>query len=188
MAGTSEIKRGLCIMKGNDIWQVVEFQHVKPGKGSAFVRTKMKNLKNGKVVEENIPAGHQIETARVERRTFQFLYNDDYGYHFMSQETFDQIAIDGAMIEYPKLLKEGQEVEILSHTETQTPLTVELPQTVNLRITYCESAVAGNTATNAMKPATLETGAIIQVPLFVNEGTLIRIKTEDSSYMERVKE
>ena len=188
MASTSEIKKGLCIVQNGDIWSVVEFQHVKPGKGSAFVRTKMKNLKNGKVVEQNIPAGHQIETARVERRTFQFLYNDDYGYHFMSQETFEQIAISEDMIEYPKLLKEGQEVEILSHSETETPLNIELPQSVNLRITYCEPAVAGNTATNASKPATVETGAIIQVPLFVTEGTLIRIKTEDSSYMDRVKE
>jgi elongation factor P len=188
MAGTSEIKRGLCMVKGNDIWTVVEFQHVKPGKGAAFVRTKMKNLKNGKVVEENIPAGHKIEIARVERRTFQYLYGDDNGMNFMSQETFEQVSVNPDLIEYPQLLKEGQEVEICTHQETETILSVDLPQSVNLRITYCEGAVAGNTSTNALKQATVETGATIMVPLFVTEGTMIRIKTEDCSYQDRVKE
>lgn len=187
MASTSEIRKGLCLVINGELWVVVEFLHVKPGKGSAFVRTKMKNVKNGKVVEQNIPAGHNIETARVERRKFQFLYNDDNGYNFMNNETFDQVSISEDMISYPKLLKEGQEVEMLLHAETEETLTVELPNTVTLKVTYSEPAIAGNTATNATKSATLETGVNIQVPLFVNENDLIKISTENCSYMERVK-
>jgi elongation factor P len=188
MAGTSEIRKGLCIVKNNELWVVVEFLHVKPGKGSAFVRTKLKNIKNGKVVEENIPAGHNIETARVERRKFQFLYKDEMGYHFMNNENYEQVTIDGAMINNPQLLKDGQDVEMLLHSETEQTLTVDLPNNVVLQVTYTEPAVAGNTATNATKSATVETGATVQVPLFVNENDFIKINTETCSYMERVKQ
>ncbi len=188
MASTSEIRKGLCIVQNGDLWVVVEFLHVKPGKGSAFVRTKMKNIKNGKVVEQNIPAGHNIETARVERRKFQYLYNDETGYHFMNNESFEQVSIDKDMISYPQLLKEGQDVEMLLHAETEATLTVDLPSSVILKVTYAEPAVAGNTATNATKSATLETGATIQVPLFVNENDMVKINTETCSYMERVKQ
>jgi elongation factor P len=188
MASTSDIRKGLCMVINGEIWIVVEFLHVKPGKGPAFVRTKMKNLKNGKVVEQNIPAGHSIETARVERRKFQFLYSDNLGFHFMNNETFEQLTLDEDRISSPKLLKDGQEIEMLLHAETEEILTVELPANVVLRVTYAEPAVAGNTATNATKSATVETGANIQVPLFVNENDLIKINTDTNSYMERVKE
>lgn len=187
MASTSEIKRGLCLVINGELWIVVEFLHVKPGKGSAFVRTKMKNVKNGKVVEQNIPAGHNIETARVERRKFQFLYADDNGYNFMNSETYDQVSIAEDMITYPKLLKEGQEVEMLLHAETEETLTIDLPTSVTLKVTYSEPAIAGNTATNATKSAVLETGISINVPLFINENDLIKVSTENCSYMERVK-
>lgn len=187
MASTSEIKKGLCMVIDGQLWVVVEFLHVKPGKGSAFVRTKMKNVKNGKVVETNIPAGHNIETARVERRSFQYLYNDEIGYHFMNNETYDQVSIDGDMINNPQLLKEGQSVEMLLHAETEETLTVDLPASIVLQVTQTYDAVAGNTATNATKEATVETGAKIQVPLFINEGDNIKINTDSATYMERVK-
>ncbi|MCU0328209.1 MAG: elongation factor P [Chitinophagales bacterium] len=188
MASTSDIRKGLCFRNNGEIWTVVEFLHVKPGKGPAFVRTKMKNLKNGKVIEQNIPAGHTIDDVRVERRKYQFLYNDETGYHFMNNENYEQITIQGFMISYPELLKEGQDIEMLISAETEEPLTVDLPSSITLRVTYTEPAVAGNTATNATKSATLETGAKIQVPLFINEEDLIKINTEQFSYVERVKE
>lgn len=187
MASASEIRKGLCMVIDGQLWVVVEFLHVKPGKGPAFVRTKLKNVKSKKVVEQTIPAGHTIETARVERRTFQYLYNDVSGYHFMNNESFEQVSIDEDMINNPQLLKEGQSVEMLLHAETEETLTVELPTTVVLKITETYDAVAGNTATNATKEATVETGAKIKVPLFINEGDNIKINTDDCSYMERVK-
>jgi elongation factor P len=187
MASTSEIKKGLVMVIDGQLWVVVDFLHVKPGKGPAFVRTKIKNVKSKKVIDQTIPAGHAIETARVERRTFQYLYNDDNGYHFMNNETYDQVQIDSDMINNAQLLKEGQSVEMLLHAETEETLTVELPATVILKITETYDAVAGNTATNATKEATLETGAKVQVPLFMNEGDSVKINTENAAYMERVK-
>jgi elongation factor P len=144
-------------------------------------------VKSKKVIDQTIPAGHSIETARVERRTFQYLYNDETGYHFMNTETYDQVSIDADMINNPQLLKEGQSVEMLLHAETEETLTVELPVSIVLKITETYDAVAGNTATNATKEATVETGAIIQVPLFVNEGDMVKINTESCAYVERVK-
>jgi elongation factor P len=187
MASATEIKKGLCMVIDGNLWVVVDFLHVKPGKGPAFVRTKLKNVKSKKVVEQTIPAGHSIETARVERRTFQYLYNDETGYHFMNTETFDQVSVDSDMINNPQLLKEGQSVEMLLHAETEETLTVELPMSVNLLVTQTYDAVAGNTATNATKEATVETGAKIQVPMFVNEGDTVKINTDTCSYMERIK-
>ena len=189
MANTSDIKKGLCIEYSNDIYSVVEFQHVKPGKGPAFVRTKLKSLSNGKVVDNTFPAGHKIQTVRVERKKFQFLYNDDLGYHFMDNETFEQAFIQEEMIDNPGFLKEGSEVEILFNTANDMPLTIDMPQYVYLKVKLTEPGVRGNTAsTNAQKPATLETGAIIKVPLFVNEGDKLKIETVTGNYMERVKE
>lgn len=187
MANATDIRKGLVMVIDGQLWVVVEFLHVKPGKGPAFVRTKLKNVKSKKVVDQTIPAGHSIETARVERRTFQYLYNDDSGYHFMNNETFDQVAIDGDMINNPQLLKEGASVEMLLHAETDETLTVELPTHIVLQVAQTYDAVAGNTATNATKEATLETGAKVQVPLFINEGDLVKINTDSASYMERVK-
>lgn len=187
MASATDIKKGLVMVIDGQLWVVTEFLHVKPGKGPAFVRTKLKNVKSKKVVDQTIPAGHSIETARVERRTFQFLYSDDNGYNFMNNETFDQVSVDTDMISNPQLLKEGQAVEMLLHAETEETLTVELPASVTLKITETYDATAGNTATNATKEATVETGAKIMVPLFVNEGDLVKINTDSCSYMERVK-
>ncbi len=188
MATTAEIKNGLCIEFNNDIFQFVEFQHVKPGKGNAFVRCRMKGLKSGRMLEHTFPAGHEIITARVVRKPHQFLYKDDMGYNFMDQETFEQISIDGKTIENNDFLKEGDVCEVVIHEETNQILGCELPQHVVLEITYSEDAVAGNTATNAQKPATLETGATVMVPLFVNQGEKIKVDTRTRSYVERVKQ
>ncbi len=184
---TADIKNGLCIVINNDLWMVTEFQHVKPGKGPAFVRTKLKNIKTGKVVDNTFSAGHRIETARVEKRTHQFLFKDDFGFHFMNTATFEQVMIEETMIDNSDLIKDGQEVDILFHAETETPLTCELPAYVELEITYTEPGIKGDTATNASKPATLETGAEIQVPLFINLGDKIKVDTRSRSYGERVK-
>jgi elongation factor P len=188
MADTSDIRKGLCIEYSNGIYAVVDFQHVKPGKGAAFVRTKLKNVTDGRVIENTFPSGHKLDIVRVERRKFQFLYADESGYNFMNQETFDQVAIDGDMIERPELLKEGMEVEVLFHAEKEIPLTLELPQHVVLQVTYTEPGLKGDTATNTLKPAKVETGADVRVPLFVNEGDMIKIDTSTGAYMERVKQ
>lgn len=187
MASTSDIKNGLCIRYSNDIYKVVEFLHVKPGKGPAFVRTKLKSLTSGKVIDNTFPAGHKIDTVRVENRKFQYLYNDDFGFHFMDNDTYDQVQILEAMIENPQLLKEGTNVEIVFDTEQNIPLTLEMPQYIILEVTYTEPGVRGDTATNTMKPAKVETGAEIKVPLFINEGDFIKIDSSSGSYMERVK-
>lgn len=187
MANTSEIRNGLCIDYSNDIYSVVEFQHVKPGKGNAFVRTKLKSLTSGKVIDNTFPAGHKIDVVRVERRKFQFLYKDDMGYHFMDNETYEQTMIDATLLERPELMKEGSEVEILFHAEKNIPLTMEMPQYIVLEVTYTEPGVKGDTATNASKPATVETGAEIKVPLFINQGELIKIDTRTGTYVERAK-
>lgn len=187
MASTSDFRNGLVIEYNNDLWSIVEFLHVKPGKGSAFVRTKLKNVRTGKVVENTFNSGVKVNTARVERRPHQFLYKDDLGYHFMDTETFEQIMLEEHMINTPEYLKDGDVVEILIHDETSSPLNCELPPFVELEITYTEPGVKGDTATNATKPATLETGAEIQVPLFVEEGTRIKVDTRKKAYVERVK-
>ncbi len=187
MANTSEIRNGLCIEYNNDIYSVVEFLHVKPGKGPAFVRTKLKSLTNGKVVDNTFPASHKISVVRVERRTFQFLYKDDMGYNFMDNETYEQVSIEEKMLDSPQFLKEGSSVEILFHAEKEIPLTIDMPQYIVLEITATEPGVRGNTATNATKPATVETGAEVRVPLFINEGDRIKIETRTGNYMERSK-
>jgi elongation factor P len=187
MATTADFKNGLCIEFNNDLYTIVEFQHVKPGKGGAFVRTKLKSLTTGKVIENTFNSGVKITTARIERRPHQFLYKDDMGYHFMDANTFEQITLQESLISGAEFMKEGQEVEIVVHAETETPLSCDLPAFVELLITYTEPGMRGDTATNATKPATLETGAVIQVPLFVNEDDKIRIDTRTNSYYERVK-
>jgi elongation factor P len=164
MASTSDIRKGLCIRFNNDIYKIIEFLHVKPGKGPAFVRTKLKSVTTGKVLDNTFSAGHKLEDVRVETRSFQFLYSEGSTYHFMNTEDFDQITLQEEALEAHDLLKEGEVV------------------------THSEPGVKGNTATNATKPATVETGARINVPLFINEGDKIKIDTEKKSYIERVKE
>jgi len=188
MATTADFKNGLCIEYNNDLYTIVEFQHVKPGKGPAFVRTKLKNINTGKVLENTFTSGVKIVTARIERRKHQFLYKDDLGYHFMDSNTFEQITLEEGLIESYELLKEGQEVEVMFHAETEKALSCELPQFVELVVTYTEPGVKGDTATNATKPATMETGATVNVPLFVNEGEKIKVDTRNGTYVERVKD
>jgi elongation factor P len=179
MASTADFRNGLIIEFNNDLYSIVEFQHVKPGKGAAFVRTKLRNLKTGKVLPNTFPAGIKINIQRVERRPMQYLYNDGQDYHFMNYEE---------LINAPDFLREGDTVEVMYHTESDSVLTCELPTSVVLEVTYTEPGEKGNTATNAMKDATLETGAVIKVPLFINIGDKIRVDTRDGSYSERVKE
>lgn len=188
MATTSDIRKGMCIDLNNDIYSIVEFQHVKPGKGAAFVRTKIKSLTSGRVLDHTFSAGHKVDEVRVERRKFQYLYNDDMGYHFMNNETFEQVNLAEALIERAEFLKEGMEVEVLYHADKELPLSMEMPQYIIMKITYTEPGVKGDTATNTLKPATVETGAEVRVPLFINQGDLIRIETGTGAYMERVKQ
>jgi len=187
MANTSDIRKGLCLEWNKDTWIVVEFLHVKPGKGNAFVRTKLKSLASGKVVDNTFQAGHKIDDVRIERRKFQFLYNDDLGYHFMNNETFDQIAIQEEMLDNPLMLKEGMNVDMLYHAVKEIPLTIELPQYIEFEVTYTEPGLKGDTATNTLKPATIETGAEIRVPLFVKEGDIVKVDSASASYVERVR-
>jgi elongation factor P len=187
MATTADIRKGLCLEFNNDIYYIVDFQHVKPGKGNAFVRTKLKSLTTGKVVDNTFPAGHNITDVRVERRKFQYLYNDDSGYHFMNNENFEQVTIQESMIENANLMKEGLEVEILMHAVQDIPLSVELPQYVILEVTYTEPGLRGDTATNTLKPAKVETGAEVKVPLFIDVGEKIKIDTATGNYIERAK-
>lgn len=187
MATSNDIKNGLCMKFNHDIYTVVEFQHVKPGKGPAFVRGKLKSLTTGKVIDNTWPAGHKIETVRVERHRFQYLYKDELGMNFMNSETFEQLAINPDIIANWDLLKDGQEVEVLFNTEDDSVLTCELPMHIVLEVTQSDPAVKGNTATNAVKPCILETGAKLNVPLFINEGDKIKIDARTRSYMERAK-
>lgn len=188
MASTSDIRNGLCIRYNHDIYKIIEFLHVKPGKGPAFVRTKMKSVTTGKVLENTFSSGHKIEDVRVETHKFQFLYNDGEFYHFMNVDDYTQIRLLENVLDMPQLLKEGEVVTILINTEDNMPLSVELPASVILEVSHTEPGVKGNTATNATKPATLETGAEVNVPLFINEGDKIRIETEKGTYKERIKE
>ena len=188
MANTSEIRNGLCINYKNDIYSVVEFLHVKPGKGPAFVRTKLKSMTNGKVIDNTFPSSHKIDIVRVERRKFQYLYKDEDGFHFMNNETYEQVFIAKDFIDNSQYMKEGINVEILYHAEEDRPLTIDLPQYTVVEITYTEPGEKGNTATNALKPATIETGAEIKVPIFINEGDKVKIETATGAYMERSKE
>ena len=188
MASTSDIRNGLCIKYNNDIYKIIEFLHVKPGKGPAFVRTKMKSVTNGKVLDNTFSAGHKLEDVRVETHKFQYLYNDGEFYHFMNEADYTQIRLLESALDTPGLMKEGEVVTIQINSEDNMPLSVDMPATVILEVTATEPGVKGNTATNATKPATVETGATVNVPLFINEGDKIKVETDKGTYKERVKE
>lgn len=188
MATTSDIRKGFCIDFRDAIYTVIEFQHVKPGKGPAFVRTKLRNVSTGKVIDNTFSAGHKIDEVRVERRKYQYLYKDDMGFNFMHSETYEQISLEENMIENSRFLKEGDSIEILFHAANETPLVIDLPANIVVEITYTEPGVKGDTATNTLKKATIETGAEIMVPLFINEGDKVKVDTSNGAYMERVKE
>jgi elongation factor P len=186
MADTSDIRKGLVINYNSDLYKIVEFQHVKPGKGPAFVRTKLKSVTSGKVVNNTFPSGHKIDVQRVENRPYQFLYKENDNYHFMHRDTYEQTFIQKDIIEAAEFLQEGQEVDILFHAETESPLSCELPAFVTMKITYTEPGVKGDTATNSLKDATVETGATVRVPLFIEKDTLIKIDTRSGEYVERI--
>ncbi|MBF4483296.1 MULTISPECIES: elongation factor P [Flavobacterium] len=188
MASTSDIRNGLCIKFNHDIYKIVEFLHVKPGKGPAFVRTKLRSLTTGRVLDNTFSAGHKIDDVRVETHNYQFLYAEGDEFHFMNTESFEQISLNKNILDAPGLLKEGTSVMVQVNTETDLPLSVDMPSSVILEVTYAEPGVKGNTATNATKSATVETGATVNVPLFINEGDKIKIDTASGNYMERVKE
>ena len=174
MATTADIKIGMCIELNGKTFQIVDFQHVKPGKGPAFVRTKLKNLENGRTVDNTFTAGVAIEPVRVERRPYQFLYEDDMGCNFMHTETFEQIVIDRKLIDNSDLMKEGQIVEVMFHTDKEMVLSAELPPIIDMEVVYTEPGVKGDTAsTNSLKPATVETGATIKVPLLPAKRCLL---------------
>ena len=188
MATTSDIRNGLCIRYNNDIYKIVEFLHVKPGKGPAFVRTKLKSVTNGKVIDNTFPAGRKIDDVRVETHKFQYLYNEGETFHFMNTQDYSQISLQKEALDTPELMKEGEVVTVIINSEDEMPLSVEMPASVILEVTHTEPGVKGNTATNATKPATVETGATVNVPLFINEGDKIKIETTKGSYQERIKE
>tara|TARA_B100001287_G_C22682258_1_gene531205 strand:- start:1238 stop:1804 length:567 start_codon:yes stop_codon:yes gene_type:complete len=187
MANTSDIKNGLCIKHNGKLFQIIEFQHVKPGKGPAFVRTKMRQIESGKVLDHTFSAGHKIETVRIENRDYQYLYQDSDTYVFMNSKTYEQVNIPLSMVEKAEFLQEGMMVNILFHAEEELPLVIDLPMHIIAEITYTEPGIKGDTATNSMKPATISTGAEIRVPLFINTGEVIKVDTRTGVYVERVK-
>ena len=186
MASTQDFRNGLVLNWKDDLWQIIEFMHVKPGKGGAFVRSKLKNIRNGKTVDQTFRAGEKVETARVERREMQYLYTDEMGLHFMNTETYEQAALPKAVVDLKGLIKEGATIDVLVDAATDEALTVELPRQVELVVAQTDPGLKGDTATGATKPATLEAGAMVYVPLFINEGDTVRVDTETGSYQTRV--
>jgi elongation factor P len=188
MATTSDISRGMIIKVDGSLYKIVEFGENKTARAAAKVWAKLKGVDNNRSVEITWNSGETIHPVRVERKDFQFLYKDDTGYNFMNTETFEQIVVQEALIDAPQFLKDGAEVSVLLNTETELPMTVELPDKIVMLVTYSEPGMKGDTATRTLKAATIETGATVMVPLFVNEGELIRINTKTGDYVERVKE
>ncbi len=187
MATTSDISRGVVLKLDGSLYTVVEFGENKTARAAAKVWAKLKGVDNSRTIEKTWNSGETVYPVRVEKKTFQFLYKDDQGYNLMNNETYEQIAVAEEMIDGVAYLKEGAEVHVLINTETEMPIGAELPEKIVVLITYCEPGVKGDTATRATKPATIESGATIQVPLFVGEGETIRINTKTGDYVERVK-
>ena len=187
MATTNDIKNGTVLKLEGQLWNIIEFQHVKPGKGGAFVRTKMRNVMSGKVVDKTFNAGLKIETATVDRRDYQYLYQDGPDFVFMDTQDYDQITVSGATVgDATNFMLENQMVNIAIHEGT--PLYIELPPSVVLEITYTEPGLQGDRSSAGTKPATLETGYEIQVPLFVENNTKVKVDTRDGSYLGRVND
>lgn len=187
MADTSDFRNGLIIKFKSDPYVIVEFQHVKPGKGGAFVRTSLKNLKTGRVLDNTFRSGESVEVVRVERRKYQYLYRESAGLVLMDNETYEQITVQEQLFgDGVNYLKEGTEVELLLDNAEQI-ISVEIPIFVNLSVSETEPGFKGDTASNTLKPAILETGAKINVPLFINEGDLLKVDTRTGGYVERVK-
>jgi elongation factor P len=187
MANTADISRGMIIKLEGSLYTVVEFGENKTARAAAKVWAKLKGVDNSRSIEKTWNSGDNIYPVRVERKAYQFLYKDDTGYNFMDNETFEQIALQEQLIDAPQFLKDGQEVSVLINTDTDQPMSVELPDKIVVLVTYSEPGMKGDTATRTLKPAKIETGATVNVPLFVNEGELIRINTKTGEYVERVK-
>ncbi len=188
MANTSDISRGMIIKLDGSLYSVVEFGENKTARAAAKVWAKLKGVDNSRTIEKTWNSGDTIYPVRVERKDYQYLYKDESGYNFMDSETFEQIAVQESLIDAPQFLVEGQPVSVLINTETESPMSVELPDKIVSKVTYSEPGLRGDTATRTLKPATVETGATVMVPLFVNEGDVIRINTKTGEYIERVKE
>ena len=188
MIKSQDIKKGTCIRLDGKLYFCIDFLHVKPGKGNTIMRTTLKDVVSGRVLEKRFNIGEALEDVRVERRQYQYLYQEGEDYIFMNQETYDQVPIAKDLITGVDFMKESDIVEVVSDADTNTILFAEMPVKTVLRITHSEPGVKGDTATNATKPATLETGVEVRVPLFVNEGDLIQVDTRDGSYLQRVKE
>lgn len=188
MATTSDISRGMIIKLDGSLYTIVEFGENKTARAAAKVWAKLKGVDNNRSIEKTWNSGDNIYPVRVEKRTYQYLYKDDTGYNFMDNETFEQVALQENLVDAPQFLKEGQEVGVLINTETEIPMSVELPDKIVVLVTYTEPGLRGDTATRTLKQATVETGATVNVPLFVNEGELIRVNTKTGDYVERVKE
>jgi elongation factor P len=187
MATTADFRNGLCFNHNGDPWKIESFLHVKPGKGPAFVRTKIRNLTTGRLLDNTFTSGVKIDVIRVENRKYQFLYAEGNDYHLMNNDDYEQIMMQKDFIDNVQYLKEGATVEVLFHADEGMPLSAQVPSHVVLEITFTEPGIKGNTATNATKPATTESGATINVPLFINEGDNIKIDTEKGAYLERIK-
>lgn len=187
MINSQDIKNGTCIRLDGKLYFCVEFLHVKPGKGNTIMRTKLKDVVSGRVLERRFNIGEKLEDVRVERRPYQFSYNEGEHYHFLNQETWDDLIINKDLITGVDFLKEGMVVEVVSDASTETVLFAELPVKVQLEVTYTEPGLKGDTATNTTKPATVETGATVCVPLFIETGEMIVVDTRDGSYIERAK-
>ena len=187
MATTADIRSGLILKIDGSLYSVIEFGQNKTARAAAKVWAKMKGVDNARTVEITWNSGETIFPVRVERKPYQYLYKDDTGYSFMDTETFEQITVAESMIDAPKFLKDGQEVSVLINGETDLPMSVELPDKIVLLVTYSEPGMKGDTATRTLKPATVETGATVNVPLFVNEGEMIRVNSKTGDYIERVK-
>ena len=188
MATTSDISRGMILKLDGSLYSVVEFGENKTARAAAKVWAKLKGVDNNRTIEKTWNSGETIFPVRVEKKTFQYLYKDESGFNLMNNETFEQIVLAEEMIDAPQFLKDGSEVFVLVNTETDQPIGAELPEKIAVKITYCEPGLRGDTATRALKAATIETGATVNVPLFVNEGEMIRVNTKTGEYVERVKD
>ena len=188
MIKSQDIKKGTCIRMDGKLYFCIDFLHVKPGKGNTIMRTTLKDVVSGRVLEKRFNIGEALEDVRVERRPYQYLYQEGEDYIFMNQETYDQIPIAKDLITGVDYMKESDVVEVVSDADTNTILYAEMPVKTTLRVTHSEPGIKGDTATNSLKPATLETGVEIRVPLFIEEGELVLVDTRDGSYLQRVKE
>lgn len=187
MINAQDIKIGTAIRMDGKLYFCIDFLHVKPGKGNTFMRTKLKDVVDGYVLERRFNIGEKLEDVRVERRPYQYTYQEGEHYHFMNQETFDDVIIDKNLINGVDFMIEGQIVDVVSDASTDTVLFADMPVKVQLKVTYTEPGIKGDTATNTLKPATVESGAEVRVPLFIEEGEIIEINTQDGSYVGRIR-